>query len=330
MNHRRNFLKAAGLAALSGLTSSCANKPGETTSIVATKPTAAKLLDRIGLGLFTIPKLLDQDFAGTMKLLAEIGYKEIELFGPYSFSTEAAQARWKPTAASLGLKGSGYFGLTAAQVREVLDRNGLTSPSMHTDLNTLRTKMDDIAEAAHILGHRYIVLPAIPDEERRNLDAYKKIADDFNKIGADADKAGLRFAYHNHGYGHAEMEGQIPFKVVLERTDPKLAEFQMDIYWFTAGGADPIEYLKNNPNRFCSMHIKDMTKKMRFKGDGGDPKQWIELFPNISDAGTGVLDLRAIITQAKSSGMKHFFVERDLAPNPDETLRKSFQYLSAL
>ena len=330
MNQRRNFLKAAGLAALSGLASSCANKPMESNTSTTPTPTATKLLDRIGVGLFTIPKLLDQDFAGTMKMLATIGYKEVELFGPYSFSTDAAKERWRPIAESLGLKQSGYFGLTAAQVKEVLDRNGLTAPSMHTDLNTLRTKMDAIAEAAHALGHRYIVLPSIPDEERKNLDGYKKIADEFNKIGAAADKAGLRFAYHNHGYGHAELEGQIPFKVVLERTDPKLVEFQMDIYWFTAGGADPIAYLKNNPNRFCSMHIKDMTKKMRFSGDGSDSKQWIELFPNISDAGSGVLDLRAILAQAKASGMKHFLVERDLAPNPDETLRKSFQYLNGL
>jgi sugar phosphate isomerase/epimerase len=104
----------------------------------------------------------------------------------------------------------------------------------------------------------------------------------------------------------------------------------MDIYWMTAGGADPVAYLKEYPSRFRSLHIKDMTKRMRFSGDGSDAGQWIGLFPNISDAGSGVLDLPAILTQAKKSGAQHFFVERDLAPNPDETLRKSFQYLSAL
>ena len=329
MNNRRNFLKTSGLAIIGGLASSCANNPTPVAS-VSPSPVAQKLLDRIGVGLFTIPKLLDQDFAGAMKMLATIGYKEVEMFGPYSFSAPEAQERWKQVSPSLGIKQSGYFGLTTAQVKEILDRNGLTAPSMHTDLYTLRTRMDKLAEAAHTVGHRYVVLPSIPDAERRNLDAYKKIADDFNKIGESATKAGLRFAYHNHGYGHAEMEGQIPFKVVMERTDPKLVDLQMDIYWFTAGGAEPVEYLKNYPNRFCSMHVKDMTKKMRFNGDGGDSKQWIELFPNINDAGSGVLDLRAILTEAKKSGMKHFFVERDLAPTPEENLRKSFQYLNAL
>jgi sugar phosphate isomerase/epimerase len=265
-----------------------------------------------------------------MKLLAGIGYKEIEFYGPYSFSAAAAQARWKAVAASVGFSGSGYFGQTAAQVKKILARNGLTSPSMHTDLHTLRTRMSELAEAAHVVGHRYVVLPAIPDEERRNLDGYKKIADEFNRIGAHAAKSGLRFTYHNHGYGLAEMEGKIPLKLILERTDPKLVHFQMDVYWTTAGGADPIAYLKEHPQRYRSMHVKDMTKKMRFAGDGGDSKQWIELFPNINDAGSGVLDLRAILTQARQSGVRHFFVERDFAPNPEETLRKSFQFLSML
>jgi sugar phosphate isomerase/epimerase len=329
MNTRRNFLNTSGLAMLGTLLSSCSNSTSPANSATPSQ-VPQKLLDRIGVGLFTIPKLLDQDFAGAMKMLANIGYKEVELFGPYSFSVPAAQERWKQISGTLGLKGSGYFGLTAAQVKEILDRNNLTSPSMHTDLNTLRTKMSELAEAAHTLGHRYVVLPSIPETERKNLDGYKKIADEFNTIGANADKAGLRFAYHNHGYGHAEMEGSIPFKIVLERTDPKFVDFQMDIYWFTAGGADPVEYLKNHPNRFCSMHVKDMTKKMRFSGDGSDSKQWIELFPNINDAGSGALDLKATITEAKKSGMKHFFVERDLAPTPEENLRKSFQYLNAL
>jgi sugar phosphate isomerase/epimerase len=322
MNSRRNFLKTTSLAFGGGWLSSCANN--------SAAPVAQKLLDRIGAGLFTIPKLLDQDFAGAMKLLAGIGYKEVELFGPYPFSVPAAQECWKAISATLGLRQSGYFGLTAQQVREILTRNGLTAPSMHTDLNTLRTRMNELAEAAHTLGHRYVVLPSIPDEERRNLDGYKKIADEFNKIGASAEKAGLRFACHNHGYGLVETNGQIPFRVVLERTDPKLVDFQMDIYWMTAGGADPVAYLKEYPSRFRSLHIKDMTKRMRFSGDGSDAGQWIGLFPNISDAGSGVLDLPAILTQAKKSGAQHFFVERDLAPNPDETLRKSFQYLSAL
>jgi sugar phosphate isomerase/epimerase len=321
--YRREFLKTTFAAAVGGVFAAFPN--GSNGSRLAKTH-----LERIGLGLFTIPKLLDQDFAGTMKMLAQIGYKEIEFFGPYPFSVPAAHERWKAISAALGVRRSGYFELTAQQMKKVLDQSGLSSPSMHIDLNTLRTRMNEIAEAAHALGQRYVCLPSIPAEERKNLDAYKRVADEFNEIGARAAKAGLRFAYHNHGYGLAEMEGQIPFKVLLERTDPKLVDLQMDIYWTTAGGADPIALLKTYPGRFRLMHIKDMTKRVRFAGDGGDAQQWMALFPFIADAGSGVLDLPAILAQAKKSGVQHFFVERDLAPNPTETLKKSYQYLAAL
>ena len=69
---------------------------------------------------------------------------------------------------------------------------------------------------------------------------------------------------------------------------------------------------------------------MRFSGDGGDPKQWIELFPYMTDAGSGVLDLKTILSHAKKSGMEHFIVERDNVENPNQALKKSYEYLSSL
>ncbi len=78
------------------------------------------------------------------------------------------------------------------------------------------------------------------------------------------------------------------------------------------------------------MHIKDMSKKVQFSGDGGDSKQWIELFPYLTDAGSGVLDIKSILSHAKKSGMEHYIVERDLAPNPEEALGNAYQYVSTL
>ena len=168
------------------------------------------LLDRIGVGLFTIPTMVEKDFAGTMKVLASIGYKEIETFGPYSWSAQVAQDRWRVTSQSLAFKGSGYFGLTPAAVRRILDDHGLTSPSMHTDLDSLRTRLEPMAEAARVLGQRYVVLPSIPASERQSLDGYRHMADAFNQIGAQAAKLGMRFTYHNHGYGLKPVDGIVP------------------------------------------------------------------------------------------------------------------------
>ena len=322
MIDRRNFLKSFTAASCVGLTAACATQQPDRAP--------STHLERIGLGLFTIPHRLQQGFAAAMKQVADVGYKEVEFFGPYPFSAPQAHDDWKLIAEALGLSRSGYFGLTAGEARSVLDDNGLSSPSMHIDMETLRSNLGPAAEAAHTLGQRYAGIAAIPPQERETLDGYKRVADEFNEIGGRMEKLGLKFLYHNHGYGLVEMDGEIPFKVLLERTDPNLVVLEMDVYWLTAGRADPISYLDEYPDRFRLMHIKDMTELVHFAGDGGDPAQWIELFPHIADAGDGVLDLAGIITRARQAGVEHFYLERDLAPDADQTLEGSFRYLSSL
>lgn len=287
-------------------------------------------LKKMGVQLFSVPKLLDKDFAGTLKMLAQMGYKEVELYGPFPFSAPSAHERWNAVTPSLGFKGSGYFGHTAKEVKKILKENGLTTPSIHTDLDTLKNRMNALGEAGHELGFTYVGLPAIPDELRKNLDAYKRLADDFNKIGESAKKVGLRFAYHNHGYGLVEMEGKVPVELLLEQTDPSLVFFEMDLYWTTAGGVDPITYLTKYANRYKLLHIKDMAKKVKFSGDGGDASQWIALFPFMTDAGSGGLDLKSIIAKAQEIGVEHYIVEQDMVATPDTSLKKSFDFLSKL
>ena len=115
-----------------------------------------------------------------------------------------------------------------------------------------------------------------------------------------------------------------------ERTDPSLVYLEMDIFWTTAGGADPIKYLDKNTGRFKLMHVKDMKKQVRFSGDGGNPKQWMELFLYITDAGSGVLDLENILSHAKKSGVEHFIVENDVIVNPKESLEKGYKYVASV
>lgn len=287
-------------------------------------------LDKIGVGLFTIPTMLEKDFAGTMATLASIGYKEVETFGPYNWGAPSAQQRWDAITPHLAFKGSGYFGLTAPQVRKILDDNGLTSPAMHVDLDSLRTHLEPMSEAAAILGQRYVILPSIPFDERRSLDDYRRIADEFTQIGSRADKLGMRFAYHNHGYGHYPIDDVVPFDLLIGLTDPSVVDLEMDIYWTAAGGVDPIKLLERYPNRYKALHIKDMSKPVRFTGDGGDSSQWIALFDYVVDAGDGVLDLPNIVATAKRLGVQHFLIERDQTPTPIETLEKSYMYLAGL
>lgn len=285
---------------------------------------------RLGVALFTLPKSLSEDFEGTLRMISELGYKELEFFGPYEFSTSAAKEGWKMAANALGFSGSGYFGNSPKKLKEMLDKYGLSAPSIHIDLPTLQENMEAVAEAAHILGHKNVGIAMIPDEMRKNLDDYKKTIDIFNEVGASAKKYGLTFFYHNHGYGHAPMDGIIPFQMILEQTDPELVKMQLDVFWFTAAKADPIKYLEENPGRFVSLHVKDMRELKTFTGDGGNMGEWMGLFPYLADAGTGVLDLKKIMSVAKKSGVKHFFLEKDLTPDPQSALKKSFEHLSGL
>jgi sugar phosphate isomerase/epimerase len=310
------------------------------TSAAAAAAGRLSLLDRqldaplrmrnVGLGLFSVPKLLDKDFAGTIAMLAAMGYREVELFGPYGFSEQSAIDSWAKIIPQVGFAGSGFFGHTAKDVRAILDRNQMTCPSAHTDWATLQRGMSRLGTAAQDVGYEYVVLPSIPDELRQNLDAYKRMADAMNAVGADAKSNGLKFAYHNHGYGLSPMEGQVPLQLLLERTDPALVFFEMDVYWTAAGGADPVELLRSNPGRYTMLHLKDMKERKRFSGDGGNSGEWIELFPFMTTAGDGVLDIRSIVSQAKRSGVEHYFVEQDVVANPDVALKRSYDFIAAL
>jgi sugar phosphate isomerase/epimerase len=297
----------------------------------AVKPAVAGAdIKQLGVQFFSIPKLLEADFRQAISFLAGLGYSEVEFYGPYPFSAPESIAHWASITPKLGFSGSGFFGLSAQQARSVLTEHRMTTPSMHTDLLTLQTRMGELAEAAHTLGATYVTLPAIPAQNRKSLDDYERMADSFNAIGEQARRKGLKFAYHNHGYGLQAVQGQIPLKLMLQRTDPGLVFLEMDIFWTAAAGVDPIEYLKEYPSRYRLMHVKDMKEHRRFKGDGGDPDQWIELFPYMTSAGDGVLDIKPTVAQARQAGVEHFIVEQDMVADPQVALRRSADYLLTL
>ena len=284
----------------------------------------------IGIQLFSLPKVLQQDFKAGIKMLAKMGYTNLELYGPYEFSAQLAKDSWNAITPMLGFSGSGYFGYNKKDVKMMLQDNDMSTHSVHTDLTTLEDHMDALAEAGQYLGFKYVALPAIPPELRTNVEDYKRIGERFNKIGENAKSKGLKFAYHNHGYGLQESDGVVPFEYLMEITDPNLVFLEMDIYWTTAGGVNPIDYLEKYKDRYQLMHVKDMKEHKTFAGDGGDPSQWIELFPFMATCGKGVLELDKIIAKGKEVGVKHFLVEQDMVQSPEIALAESHAFLSKL
>lgn len=313
--NRRTFIASAATAAVAGL--GLANSPLQ----------ALESKRRFGIQLWSVAKMLSEDFAGTIAMLAGLGYTELETYGPYPFSDQRQIDGWKNTAKMLGFSGSGFFGLPIAQIKAVFDSHALTVPSMHTDLFTLQTRMGELADAARALGATYVTLPSIPAEERKTLDDYKRMADVFNAIGRSATRNGVRFAYHNHGYGFAPIDGKVPIDTLLDATDPEHVFLEMDTYWTTAGGADPKAYLARYKGRYRMMHLKDMKGQHRFAGDGGAPADWIALFPYLTFLGDGSLDMEGIIAAGKDAGVEHFFVEQDRADDLKAAIAGSAAYM---
>lgn len=271
--------------------------------------------------------MLAADFEGTIALLAKMGYREIETFGPYAFSDPRQIASWKAITPSLGFSGSGFFGHTTKSAGAIFRRYGLRVPSLHTDLFSLQTRMPELAEAAYLLGASYVTLPSLPANMRKTLDDYRRAADVFNAIGKSALRSGVRFAYHNHGYGFTPIDGKVPLDVLIEATHPTQVFFELDTYWTVAGGADPKDYLRRYRGRYRMMHLKDMKGAHRFSGDGGGPQEWISLFPHMTPLGTGSLDIKGIVAEARKSGIEHFFVEQDHAEDVIAAIKSSAGYL---
>ena len=150
-------------------------------------------------------------------------------------------------------------------------------------------------------------------EERRTADGYKRVAELFNRAGAEARKAGLRFAYHNHDFEFAAVDDRIPYDVLLAETDPAAVEFEMDLYWVTHGGGDPLAYFARHPGRFPLVHVKDMDAAR-----------------GMVDVGKGVIGWKQIFARRDQAGIRHYFVEHDQPPDPFASIRASYEYLKRL
>jgi sugar phosphate isomerase/epimerase len=278
---RRNFLATLGVAAL-GVVSRDADAAA---ALVAPR----HKIDRIGLQLYTVRDLMKADMPGTLSRVAEIGYKEVEF--------------------------AGYFGRTPRQVRDLLKRYRLTSPSTHLSYDTFPNWQKELPDSKAI-GHKWVTLAYIPEEKRpRTVADWKGVAAQFNKAGALAKSAGLRFAYHNHDFELKPVGDTRPLDILLSETDPSLVDFEMDIYWVTFGGGDPLDYFKRYPHRFALAHVKDSA---------GPPDN------RMVDVGQGKIDFRAILAQSDKAGFKHYFVEHDQPADPIATIRNSYNYLRAL
>ncbi len=252
----------------------------------------------LGLELYSVRDELPKDYAGTLKKVAALGYREVEA--------------------------AGFYGHSAAEVKAAMAGAGLHCVSAHHSMDDLSTKLDEIIAFHKVLGAEYILCsypghktpPAKGDEHTFSLEDWHWNAEQFNRFGAKVKAAGFRFGYHNHTPEFVAVDGVTPYDELMKLTDPALVTFEMDCGWVMVGGGDPIALLHKYPSRISMLHVKD------FQPDVTPP--------HAAQLGHGRIDYGPIFKAAKKGAIKHYFVEQEQFDIPwQEALRIDAEYLKA-
>ncbi|MFY0625041.1 MAG: sugar phosphate isomerase/epimerase [Reichenbachiella sp.] len=270
-----------------GMTISCAPEKKEVSTTAEKVEVAPK---EIGVQIYSARDALKEDFKGTIKKVADIGYKYVEAFG-------------------LGTDGM-IKGMTPAEYKRIADSLGVKVISVHATYFT-PDQADVMIKAAQELGVEYLMIPWLNEDLRVD---YEAIAANFNEVGKKFQGSGIKFGYHNHAFEFEPTpDGRIPEEILIENTDPELVTFQADLYWVKKGGVDPMTLLKKYPGRFSLFHVKDADDSL-----------------NQTTVGEGIIDFEEILKAKDLSGYQYYFVEDERTDDPLGNLQKAFDHLNTL
>ncbi len=256
-----------------------------------------------GLALYTVRNDMNKDAKATLQAVADAGYKNIE---------------------AAGYIDGEYYNMSPKDFKNLLEELGLKPISTHQAAVTL-DNADTMFADAKAVGFKYFVVPVPPMglfkffEETKSMGmegGNANLARILSTLGEKCSKAGLKLLYHNHDFEFKkDKDGIVPIEFLLENTDPKHVNFQMDLYWVTKAGANPIVYFEKYPGRFKIWHVKDMDNQGRF-----------------APVGNGDIDFSKILTHKKLSGMKYYMVEQDktFTMEPLEAIKVSHKALSKI
>jgi sugar phosphate isomerase/epimerase len=250
-----------------------------------------RYIKNIGIQLWTVREAFKADPYGTIRLLGELGYKELEY-------------------ANLD-----NLPITPAELRKACDAVGIKIPAGHFNPPVFASAPDTVKSIAATLGCKYVINSWI-DEKERTKDGYYKQAEWFNKVGADMRKSGFHYGFHNHEFEFEKKDGDLTGQDILFRnTDPKLVDFELDMCWVVVGGADIIQLMNTYKGRIKTCHVKDPTPDLKKQVSVGD----------------GIIKWGDVFKHYKTAGLEHFFVEDDDPPSPvREPIKRSIDYLNKL
>lgn len=292
-------------AALATITSGCTTEGNtefgqDTTAVADTANQAFNYTGDfdgpLGLQLYSIRNAMEADVPGMLAWVRRAGFQEVELAGTY--------------------------GLTPEAFKQELDKAGLTASAMHSGYERFRDSLSVVLDEAELFGVEYVGVAWIPHDGAFTVEQARQAAAHFNEWGRAASERGLTFFYHNHGYEYQPTEdGTIPFEVLAEETNPEDVKFEMDAFWTFHPGLDPAEHLRQYPNRWALMHVKDMREGTERGGFSGHA----EPETNVA-VGTGMIDWPEILKAAEEVGVERYYIE-DESPDPLDSIPESAEYL---
>jgi sugar phosphate isomerase/epimerase len=227
----------------------------------------------IALQLYTVREHTAEDFAGTVEKVAEMGYAGVEL--------------------------AGSGGLSADQVKALLDRCGLKPAGSHIGLDRLEKELDLVIAENLEIGNKWVVCPYLGEDRRKDGAAWRSIASLFNEIGAACKEKGLVFAYHNHAFEFEVFDGETGLDILYGSVNPDVVKGEVDVYWVKKGGRCPAEFIRKYAGRIPLVHLKDMADD-----EAG----------SFAEVGNGVIDFTGIFEAAEAGGSEWYIVEQDRCP----------------
>jgi sugar phosphate isomerase/epimerase len=247
----------------------------------------------IGCQTYPVRDAIGNDFDGTLRELAGIGYKRIEMCSPP------------------GYEKSGYgplVGMKASDMRQKIKAAGLGCESCHYQFREMKESLDDRIAFAKELGLKQMIISTFGLRQDATMADWVRAAGDANKIGEQTQKAGLQLGFHNHNFEFKEIDGVLVYDKLMSELDPKLVKMQFQVSVISLG-YEAANFFTKYPGRFISIHLQD----------------WSPTEKKTVAIGQGVVDWKKLFTAAKTGGVKNYFVELNL-----DQMKASYPYLHAL
>lgn len=277
MKNRRDFLKISAVGSVGMMLM------GSATAAVAAA--ADRKSFGVGIQLYTIRDAMAADVKGTLKKVSDIGYKNLEL---------------------AGYADGKFYGFKPAEFKKIVKDLGMDIISSHSAVESKGITIESaklMADSHAALGVKYCIQPWVNDEDR-TIEKYKKMIGDWNKVGKIMKEVGIKFGYHNHNFEFKTVNGIVPYyDIFMPEMDKDLITMELDLFWASKAGQDPIAMFQKYPGRFELLHFKDMhTKQAPF---------FDVIKDDVCSVGEGVIDFKKILTAKETAGMKYIFVEDD-------------------